>query len=453
MADEKKVKKDKKRAREAEEPAAAAGEASPEAAAAKPKKAKKDTDQPAKEKKKKKDKEPAAGAAATEEPKGAEPALNPLSLDNFQLSAPIIAKLRACGVNALFDIQAQTCAPAHSHRPAAAQPPPTARPPPSRRPAAAQPPPGRLPQRGSLLSPRSFAHVMGGLDVVGRARTGQGKTLAFVLPILESLARAPPRPGRAPSVVVLAPTRELAKQVHEDFEKYGAVLRLQTVCVYGGAPMGAQEAALRRGVDVVVGTPGRVKDFVERGTLDMSALKFRVLDEADEMLNMGFVEDVEVRAMHAPLAPALTPFCAVHSQSRRGRGRRSCRRRRRPRGLPDDALQRHAAQVGGGGCAALPQTRPGDGRPGGQQHHESLRRGAPPAHQLQLAGADSHHRRHGARARAGGPDAARARHRLHGDEEGCAGGVGAPAGQPIQRVRRARAARRHPAGCAREDAG
>jgi superfamily II DNA/RNA helicase len=75
--------------------------------------------------------------------------------------------------------------------------------------------------------------------------------------------------------------------VHEDFETYGAAVGLSTVCVYGGAPMQNQEYALRRGVDVVVGTPGRVKDFVERGSLNMSNLRFRVLDEADEMLNMG----------------------------------------------------------------------------------------------------------------------------------------------------------------------
>jgi ATP-dependent RNA helicase DDX21 len=139
---------------------------------------------------------------------------------------------------------------------------------------------------------------MDGKDVVGRARTGQGKTLAFVLPILECLARNAPagtRPahGRSASVIVLAPTRELANQVHADFSKYGACLGLATVCVYGGAPMASQEAALRRGVDVVVGTPGRVRDFLERGTLGLGALRFRVLDEADEMLNMGFVDDVE----------------------------------------------------------------------------------------------------------------------------------------------------------------
>ena len=83
--------------------------------------------------------------------------------------------------------------------------------------------------------------------------------------------------------------------MHEDFNKYGAVVGLSTVCVYGGAPMQSQEYALRRGVDVVVGTPGRVKDFLERGSLDCSKLRFRVLDEADEMLNMGAHRQVALR--------------------------------------------------------------------------------------------------------------------------------------------------------------
>ena len=135
--------------------------------------------------------------------------------------------------------------------------------------------------------------------MVGRARTGQGKTLAFVLPIIERLARDNPAPGgrrphgRCPSVVVLAPTRELAKQVAVDFEQFAPAASLSTICLYGGTAYAPQEGALRRGVDVVIGTPGRVKDHLERGTLKLKDLKFRVLDECDEMLNMGFVDDVE----------------------------------------------------------------------------------------------------------------------------------------------------------------
>ncbi|KAL5700808.1 RNA helicase [Ranunculus cassubicifolius] len=132
-----------------------------------------------------------------------------------------------------------------------------------------------------------------------------GKTFAFVLPILESLTNGPAKAtlaktarktgyGRAPTVLVLLPTRELANQVHADFEVYGGSVGINSTCLYGGSPYGPQEGALRRGVDVVIGTPGRIKDHLEKGNLDVSALKFRVLDEADEMLRMGFVDDVEL---------------------------------------------------------------------------------------------------------------------------------------------------------------
>ena len=106
---------------------------------------------------------------------------------------------------------------------------------------------------------------------------------------------APPRRahGRAPRCIVLAPTRELAKQVAADFETIGGAHGLSCLCLYGGAQYQPQEGALRRGVDVVIGTPGRVKDHLERGTLRLRDLRFRVLDECDEMLNMGFVDDVE----------------------------------------------------------------------------------------------------------------------------------------------------------------
>lgn len=175
---------------------------------------------------------------------------DPLSIENFKLSSPVKSLLRSRGIEALFPIQAQCLPP-----------------------------------------------LLEGTDLVGRARTGCGKTLAFVLPIVETLARSftgDKRPfGRAPSVVVLAPTRELAKQVHADFEHFAPAARLATLCLYGGTPYGPQESMLRRGVDVIVGTPGRVKDHLERGSLNFQSLKFRVLDECDEMLNMGFVDDVE----------------------------------------------------------------------------------------------------------------------------------------------------------------
>ncbi|KAF6170128.1 hypothetical protein GIB67_025817 [Kingdonia uniflora] len=127
-----------------------------------------------------------------------------------------------------------------------------------------------------------------------------GKKLACVLPILESLTNGPTKSsrktcyGRAPSVLVLLPTQELAKQVYAEFEVYGVSLNLTGYCLYGGALYRSQEASLKRGVDIIIGTPGRIKDHIERGNLNFSSLKFRVLDEADEMLKMGFVNDVEL---------------------------------------------------------------------------------------------------------------------------------------------------------------
>ena len=126
--------------------------------------------------------------------------------------------------------------------------------------------------------------------VVGLAQTGTGKTAAFALPILARIDLADP----TPQALVLAPTRELALQVSEAFERYAAHLKgLHVLPVYGGQGYGVQLSALRRGVHVIVGTPGRIMDHLDKGTLDLSAIRFVVLDEADEMLKMGFAEDVE----------------------------------------------------------------------------------------------------------------------------------------------------------------
>ncbi|KAL6004739.1 hypothetical protein ACLOJK_005295 [Asimina triloba] len=205
--------------------------------------------------------------------------VNPNAVSNFRISSKVREALKSKGIESLFPIQAMT-----------------------------------------------FNIILEGSDLVGRARTGQiwalnvetcsiferlynaavcvlwatGKTLAFILPIFESLMNGPGKEsrkmgyGRPPSVLVLLPTRELATQVHSDFEFYGGAVGLSSCCLYGGSPYRPQETSLKRGVDIVVGTPGRIKDFIEKGTINLSSLKFRVLDEADEMLRMGFVEDVEL---------------------------------------------------------------------------------------------------------------------------------------------------------------
>src|ERR1700754_2242209 len=132
--------------------------------------------------------------------------------------------------------------------------------------------------------------MMAGSDVVGLAQTGTGKPAAFAIPILSKIDPA----NKATQALVLAPTRELALQVAEAFGRYGAHLpSINVLPIYGGSPYSAQLAGLRRGAPVGVGTPGRVIDHLERGTLDLSRLDFLVLDEADEMLQMGLAEDVE----------------------------------------------------------------------------------------------------------------------------------------------------------------
>ena len=142
----------------------------------------------------------------------------------------------------------------------------------------------------SPIQAATIPPLLEGRDVLGQAQTGTGKTAAFALPIL---SRIDLKPGK-PQALILAPTRELAIQVAEAFQRYAAHLPgLQVLPIYGGQSYGPQLHSLKRGVQIVVGTPGRVIDHLERGTLDLSELKFLVLDEADEMLRMGFIDDVE----------------------------------------------------------------------------------------------------------------------------------------------------------------
>ncbi len=150
--------------------------------------------------------------------------------------------------------------------------------------------------------------LLAGHDVVGRAQTGTGKTAAFALPVLTRLSHA----QKAPEALVLCPTRELALQVCEAFASYGAHLPgVHVLPVYGGQGYGVQLSALRRGVQVVVGTPGRVMDHLEKGTLDLTQLRFLVLDEADEMLKMGFAEDVETILADTPADKQVALFSAT----------------------------------------------------------------------------------------------------------------------------------------------
>ncbi len=149
----------------------------------------------------------------------------------------------------------------------------------------------------SPIQAATIPALLEGRHVVGLAQTGTGKTAAFALPILSRLDLS----QKSPQALVLAPTRELALQVCEAFERYAAFMKgVHVLPVYGGQAYGVQLSALRRGVHIVVGTPGRIMDHLEKGTLDLSQLRFLVLDEADEMLKMGFAEDVETILADTP---------------------------------------------------------------------------------------------------------------------------------------------------------
>ena len=167
----------------------------------------------------------------------------------------------------------------------------------------------------SPIQAQTIPLLLEGKHVVGLAQTGTGKTAAFALPILSRIDTS----AKTPQALVLAPTRELALQVAEAFERYATHVKgLHVLPVYGGQGYGVQLSALRRGVHVVVGTPGRVMDHLEKGTLDLSDVQYVVLDEADEMLNMGFAEDVETILKTTPEHKQVALFSAtMPSQIRR----------------------------------------------------------------------------------------------------------------------------------------
>jgi ATP-dependent RNA helicase RhlE len=132
-----------------------------------------------------------------------------------------------------------------------------------------------------------------GKDIIGCAQTGTGKTAAFVLPILNKLSHEKASQKKVIKALILTPTRELAQQIEEAILCYGKFLHLRTLAVYGGVSIEGQFSALRRGVDIVVSTPGRLIDHMRRHTIDLKHIEVLVLDEADRMLDMGFINDVQ----------------------------------------------------------------------------------------------------------------------------------------------------------------
>ncbi|WP_132993770.1 DEAD/DEAH box helicase [Gordonia zhaorongruii] len=160
----------------------------------------------------------------------------------------------------------------------------------------------------SPIQAATIPPLMDGRDVVGLAQTGTGKTAAFAIPVLSRLNTK----ARKPQALVLAPTRELALQVSEAFGRYASKMpEVKVLPIYGGQSYGVQLSGLRRGAQVIVGTPGRVIDHLDKGTLDISELEFLVLDEADEMLTMGFAEDVERILADTPDSKQVALFSAT----------------------------------------------------------------------------------------------------------------------------------------------
>ena len=140
---------------------------------------------------------------------------------------------------------------------------------------------------------QAIPHVLQGKDLLGCAQTGTGKTAAFAIPILQLLEKAPQRGHKAIKCLILTPTRELAIQIGDNFSAYGSNMHLKHTTIFGGVPQGKQTQALRAGVDILIATPGRLLDLMQQRYISLSELEILVLDEADRMLDMGFINDVK----------------------------------------------------------------------------------------------------------------------------------------------------------------
>jgi ATP-dependent RNA helicase RhlE len=168
------------------------------------------------------------------------------------------------------------------------------------------------------IQQRAIPAVIEGRDVLAAAQTGTGKTAAFTLPLLHRLLAAAPAPKRKPRALVLTPTRELAAQVAESVRTYGADTALRSAVVFGGVGMQPQVDAFKRGVDIIVATPGRLLDHMGQRSVDLSGIEFLVLDEADRMLDMGFIRDIRKVLAVLPAQRQNLLFSATFSNDIRG---------------------------------------------------------------------------------------------------------------------------------------
>ncbi|MCF8091751.1 MAG: DEAD/DEAH box helicase [Desulfotignum sp.] len=163
------------------------------------------------------------------------------------------------------------------------------------------------------IQEKAIPRVLEGTDVLAGARTGTGKTAAFALPILQRLDQDKTKP-QLPRALILTPTRELAAQVENDFKAYGRFLSLRTAVIFGGVNINPQIRQFQKGVDILVATPGRLLDHVGRKTLDLSCVKFLVLDEADRMLDMGFIHDIRKVIRCLPVKRQSMLFSATYTK-------------------------------------------------------------------------------------------------------------------------------------------
>ena len=169
--------------------------------------------------------------------------------------------------------------------------------------------------KATPIQQKAIPEALKGIDITAQAQTGSGKTIAFAIPILEKIFI----PDKSPQAIVLCPTRELCMQVADEIGRAGSkIKKLKVLAVYGGQPIGKQTRVLKKGVHIVVGTPGRVIDHIERGNLDLIGVERVVLDEADEMLEMGFKEDIEKILSNTPSQRQTLLFSATIPSEIRG---------------------------------------------------------------------------------------------------------------------------------------
>ena len=166
----------------------------------------------------------------------------------------------------------------------------------------------------SPIQASAIPPVLAGRDLMGCAQTGTGKTAAFALPMLDRLTAAPAKKKGAVRALILTPTRELALQIGESFELYGKYLNQRSTVIFGGVGQAPQVAALKKGVDILIACPGRLNDLVGQGLIDLSHIEIFVLDEADRMLDMGFIKDVTHILKQIPHRKNLGMFSATISR-------------------------------------------------------------------------------------------------------------------------------------------